>query len=288
MLILIGSRKKHLDIKASIPPDRVAGILMGLAAGDRNGGPIQMALRLAGSLQHQGVFDIHDVGRRYLDWWKEGAFDTGPTTARVLELVHSGMPFRDASKKVHQNKSGLTAGCNPAHRIGPLSMLRALPDRELPKAAMDEAALTHRHPLAGDVSAAVVSLCRALIRGLDWSGALAATKNGRTKETSNALEVPNIRSLKRGGFAPDTLAAAIYFVATSSNFKDALSDALHFAGPENYCPVLVGTIGGARWGASEIPKETTHHLGSLFPIVRDLGRQLAMAWEEVESYTNDE
>ena len=274
-------------ISASKATDRAAGVLIGLAAGDRNGGPTQMALRLAASLQHQERFDLYDVGRRYLDWWKKGAFDTGPTTARVLELVHSGMSFRDACDKVHENASGLTAGCNPAHRIGPLSMLRALPDRELPKAAMDEAALTHRHPLAGDVSAAVVSLCRALIRGLDWPASRVAAQSGRMKETSNALEVPNIGSLKRGGFAPDTLAAAIYFVATSSNFRDALSDAVDFAGPANYCPVLVGTIGGARWAASEIPQDATRHLGSLLTIVQDLGQHLAKSWEEVESYTND-
>jgi len=259
--------------------DRAAGVLIGLAAGDRNGGPIQMALCLAGSLQHQEAFDLHDVGRRYLDWWKEGAIDTGPTTARVLELVNSGMSFRDASTKVHKDLDGLTAGCNPAHRIGPLSMLRAMPDRELPRAAMDEAALTHWHPLAGDVSAAVVSLCRALIRGRDWSDARSKAQNGRMKETRTALEVANTRSLRRGGFAPDTLAAAIYFIATSSNFRDALGDALNFAGPSNYCPVLVGTIGGARWGASEIPKDAIHHLGGLPMVIQDLGRQLAKPWQ---------
>lgn len=32
------------------PKDRCGGVLLGLAAGDRNGGPIQMAVRLAESL----------------------------------------------------------------------------------------------------------------------------------------------------------------------------------------------------------------------------------------------
>ena len=238
-----------------------------------------MALRLAGSLQLQGAFDLHDIGRRYLEWSKEGAFDTGPITKGVLELARSGMSFKDASASVHKNTSDRTAGCNPAHRIGPLSMLRAIPDSQLTMAAMDEAALTHRHPLAGDVSAAVVTLCRSLIRGLDWHNARAAAQRGRMIETSDALEVSNIDCLKRGGFAPDTLAASIYFISTSSNFQTALNDALRFAGPANYCPVLVGTIGGARWGTSKIPQDAVRHLGGLLAIVRHLGRQLAKPWQ---------
>jgi len=168
-------------------PDRVAGILLGLAAGDRNGGPIQMATRLAESLMRYGKFELDDIGLRYLDWWKNGAFDTGPVAAQVLELVDSGISFADASETVHAETAGFTAGSNPAHRISPVAMLHALPDSELPQVAKAEADLTHRHPLAGDVSAAVACLCRALIRGHDWPAACNEARNGRMQETIHAL-----------------------------------------------------------------------------------------------------
>ena len=54
-------------------------------------------------------------------------------------------------------------------------------------------------------------------------------------------------ALKSG---PDVLAAAVYFVGTNGSFDDALEEALQFAGPANYCPVVVGSIAGARWGIS--------------------------------------
>ena len=69
--------------------DRVEGVLLGLAAGDHNGGPIRMALRLAESLIHRNKVDVEDIGAKYLGWWHEGAFDTGPTAARVFTLVDS-------------------------------------------------------------------------------------------------------------------------------------------------------------------------------------------------------
>jgi ADP-ribosylglycohydrolase len=78
--------------------EKAAGTLLGLAAGDRIGGPIRMALRVAESLIDRRGFDAADVAARYLAWWREGAFDTGPTGGRVLALAASGLSFDQASR----------------------------------------------------------------------------------------------------------------------------------------------------------------------------------------------
>ena len=109
----------------------VKGILLGLAAGDRNGGPIRMAVRLAESLVDVGRFDLADIGARYLDWWREDAFDTGPTAARVFTLVDSGLSFPTAVQQVHIATGEQTAGCNPDHRSAPLAMLSQLDTQQL-------------------------------------------------------------------------------------------------------------------------------------------------------------
>jgi len=225
-------------------PTLKSPILTGIAAGDKHGGPTQMAELLSCSLEHG--FDLDDIGRRYLRWWKSGGFDTGPISAAVFELVEMGLSFAEASKQIHLEEAGLTAGCNPAHRIAPLA-LSSLPDNELAQAAMDEAALTHYHPLAGDVAAAVALLCRHLLNGLSWSDALEKAGQGRMIETITALQTRKSTHLNAGGYAPDVLAAAVYFVGSSKNLKTALIRSGDFARVTNYCPVLVGAIGGARW-----------------------------------------
>jgi ADP-ribosylglycohydrolase len=143
--------------------DRAQGVLIGLAAGDRNGGPIRMAILLAESLANKREFDRDDVFERYLAWWQQGGFDTGPTSGKVFELVGSGIPRDQAISRVHTASGGLTAGCNPSHRSPPLAMAPFLPDDQIPNLARQEAALTHHDPLAGDVAASVVLLCRSLI-----------------------------------------------------------------------------------------------------------------------------
>jgi hypothetical protein len=50
-----------------------------------------------------------------------------------------------------------------------------------------------------------------------------------------------------------------------------------FAGPANYCPVLVGTIGGARWGSSAIPHQALAHV-DILPRVEICAHGLVAGW----------
>lgn len=243
--------------------DRAKGILFGLAAGDRNGGPIRMALRLAESLATVGRFDPGDNGARYLDWWRKGAFDTGPTAARVFTLVDSGLSFSAAAQQVHVETGKQTAGCNPAHRSAPLAMMSELDTQQLADYAKQEAKLTHHHPLACDVASAVVVICHQLVQGSSWENATESACTGRLPQTVKAIINSEVGSLMNGGFAPDTLAAAIHFVGSSGSFNAALKRSLQFAGPSNYCPVLVGSIAGARWGMSGINRSLLEHCSIL-------------------------
>lgn len=257
--------------------DRIRGVLLGLAAGDRNGGPIRMAVRLAESLSDRGQFDPEDIQSRYLAWWRGGAFDTGPTTAAVLSLIDGGMDRYEAVKHVHNQSGGMTAGCNPAHRCAPLAMASFLPDGELAGCAIREARLTHQHPLAGDVAAALVVVCRALINGKPWGDALALARMGRVRQTIQALDEDNPSPLSPGGFAPDVLLAAVHFVTHHDSFADALGASLTFAGPANYCPVIVGAVAGARWGAVAISPEMPSDCDVMMRVQR-AGEILADGW----------
>ena len=267
--------------------DRTVGVLLGLAAGDRIGGPVRMALRVAESLRDCGGVDVSDIGRRYLDWWFEGAFDTGPTVAAVLSLVASGVTFEQASIRVDEKAGGMTAGCNPAHRCAPMAMCASLEDSGVDRAAVTEARLTHRHSLAGEVAAAVACLCRALIRGTQWSVALSVAAEDRSPETRRALEIRPPAGLSRSGFAPEVLGAAVHFVNASDSLPTALARSIDFAGQANYCPVLVGSIGGARWGRAQIEERFLHHQGDLVPRLTRVALSLARGWQNAEVYPHD-
>jgi ADP-ribosylglycohydrolase len=247
--------------------DRCQGVLVGLAAGDRIGGPIRMAVRLAECLLEVGRFDAANVLARYLAWWREGAFDTGPVSGRAMELMAAGMPVQEATAQVHREFGGKTAGCNPAHRSPPLAMLGLIADEDLAACAMAEARLTHHDPLAGEVAAAANKMCRSLIRGIGWDVALEECGKFAGQDGPG----------NNGGFAPDVLRAALHFVGTSAGFAEALDKSLTFAGSANYCPVLVGAIAGARWGASVITPSSLVHV-DILPRVNSAAEALGAGW----------
>ena len=73
------------------------------------------------------------------------------------------------------------------------------------------------------------------------------------------------------------LAAACHFVDAADDFTSALEASLRFAGPANFSPVLVGAIGGARWGVEAIPSDLVADPG-IAGEVRTVAGRLGAAW----------
>ena len=253
--------------------DRVAGLLIGLAAGDENGGPTEMALRLAQSLLSCGRYDPDDVFERYLEWHRQGSYDTGTVAGQVFDLAVAGLTAEAAARQVDIGLGGMTAGCNPVHRAGVLAMASWLSADELVEAARREAGLTHHHPIAADTAAAMTLVCRDHIMGRDWragetnriaptlhgevAAALDAARADRSPGTTGAAE--STAHLHQGGYSPGTLRAGLHFAQGATNPAEALAAAKRFAGPANYCPVLTGALLGAAFGAGAVDDDLLKH-----------------------------
>lgn len=180
--------------------------------------------------------------------------------------------------RTHEELRRQTVGCNPAHRAVPLAMSAHLSDEDFPELARQEAKLTHWDPLAGHVSAAGVVLCRALVRGEEWEAALRkAARQCGVCDLKLQGGAPDLL-LSRTGFPPEVLRAAVFFVGDSSDPATALTRSLEFAGPPNYCSVLVGAIAGARWGASRIPPSLLRS-GPILERVHRASEALAAKWQ---------
>ena len=211
-------------------------IEIGFQRGDKNGGPTELAKILSNSLVACNGFNQSDLVKRYYHWWNTDAFDTGPTFAMVFQKVSQGISIEDASVQVHKQLNGMTAGCGPAHRRAPLAGFKDIPPNQLIDFAIQEARITHHHPDAGNCSAVMVLLCRYLIEGNSW--AVSKELVSQNKEMKSTwINIQNAK-LNKGGYVLDVMHSAIHFL----NLEDALEKSLKFAGPANYCPVIVGVI----------------------------------------------
>ena len=211
-------------------------ILNGFRAGDKNGGPTELAKILSQSLIACNGFNQSDLVKRYYHWWNSDAFDTGPTFAMVFQKVSQGISIDDASIQVNKALNGATAGCGPAHRIAPLAAFKNMLTNKLVDYARQEARITHYHPDAGNCSGVMVLLCRYLLEGNSWNESKdLVSKNEDVKSTWINIQNAN---LNKGGYVLDVMHSALHFL----DGEDALSNSLTFAGPANYCPVIVGVL----------------------------------------------
>jgi len=258
------------------------GVLIGLAAGDRNGGPVRMAVRLAESLVDNKTYNRNDIIQRYFNWFQgpphdpERAFDTGNTFANVFMRYKNGKSIDEAVSEVQQRFG--SAGVNVAHRSPPIAMCAFISDDQLAEDVKGEASITHQHQLSYEVALATNVICRELIKGTKWTDAIHIAKKSLKDPT--ILDAPkSVQQLDTGGFAPEVLKAAIYFVETTSNFSEAVHNAIKFAGEINFCPVLVGAFAGALYGVNAIAKEELEHVSdSLKSRLVKAANSLAATW----------
>jgi len=213
-----------------------------------------MAICLAESLLQNPPFNIADIQNKYLNWWRNDGFDSGEVNSKVFEYVGEGYNFAEAVKKADLELNGMTAGCNPVHRSAPLAMSKKLSDHDLRNFAVSEAVITHKHNHAAIVSSTAVQLIRMLIAGSSWESAIMKLENGSHPVILEALKQAKNGNIYYDGYSKHVLAASLYFVDNYSNFDDMLEKAIEFSGESNYCAVLAGSLGGARWGVCNISK----------------------------------
>ena len=77
-------------------------ILNGINEGDQIGGPFDLASVLIDSIKKNNNFNKLDTRKMYLQWWENGAFDTGPTYASVFTKIENGMGYDDAVFETHK------------------------------------------------------------------------------------------------------------------------------------------------------------------------------------------
>jgi len=158
----------------------------------------------------------------------------------VFQKFSEGHSIEDSVMMVNKKLKGATAGCGPVHRIAPLAAFSHIKTENLVQHAKEESKITHQHPDAGNCSAIMVLLCRYLLEGASWNYAKELiSQNDEIKDTWRGIQNA---SLNRGGYVLDVMHSAIKFLDDQKSLKDALT----FAGPSNYCPVIVGIIENIR------------------------------------------
>ena len=271
--------------------DRGLGALLGLAVGDAvgttlefrdrdstprlvdlvGGGPFDlepgcwtddtaMALALADSLLASGCLDCRDLMDRFEAWWHRGeysctghCFDIGITTRRALER------YRRTGDALAGSIAPSTAGNGSLMRLAPVA-LRYWDDRaSLDRAGAQQSRTTHAAPEAVDGCRAFAGLLADAISGMPRRHVLAPRAFEGARAIAQILAGSwrgRVRDgIQSSGYVVHTLEAAIWSVARTADFRNAVLLAANLADDADTVAAVTGQLAGSIYGLSGIPAD---------------------------------
>ena len=228
-----------------------------------------LTLCLADSLSRG--FDLSGIARNFVRWYDEGAFtahgdvfDIGISTSKAISRLKSGAaPEKAGCTGADENGNGALM------RIAPLALyIAGKPGTERFNITKAVSSITHAHPWSVAACFIYVEYLRKLLAGLDKnaaykelqtdfqdrcpyidSGALARFDRILRDDVS-ALPESSIRS---GGFVIDTLEAALWCFLTTSNYADAVLEAVNLGDDTDTTAAVTGALAGLFYGLDAIP-----------------------------------
>ena len=203
----------------------------------------QMALCIARSIVAVG-FSTQDIAQRFVAWYHSRPPDIGNTCRRgIARFIAHGT--------VHGPPNDGDAGNGAVMRVAPIA-LAALADAPLLETqAIEQAHITHHHPLSDAACILVGRLIQLSLIGH-------AMHRLRRQAESTAAEVPKFRFVPYHGlstaYVVDTMQTVLHFLFTTSSFEECLIATVNQGGDADTTGAIVGAIAGAYYGIEAIPR----------------------------------
>ena len=257
---------------------RAQGAMLGLAVGDALGGPLefltrsevrarhgvvrdmigggwlalragqvtddtQMALCIARSIAETG-WSPSDIAERFAAWLKSRPVDVGNTCRRGIRryIVHG---------TVHGEPCDGDAGNGATMRMAPVA-LATLGDPELlERRALDQAHITHHHPLSDATCVLVGRLVHLACAGEPLDRL-------REEAMQTVARFPNMQFERYRGqssaYVVDTMQTVLHYLFSTSNFEECVVKTVNAGGDADTTGAIAGTIAGAYYGYDAVPR----------------------------------
>jgi len=285
-MVPTGDRSEEMDGLR----DRFCGTLLGLAAGDALGGPLefqparapgnyvvdmigggwqqlqpgewtddtQMALSIVDSLLAKTVFDPDDIAKRFVGWMESGPKDIGMHTQRVLTAIRGGVRWEQAALSEHEADPN-NAPNGSVMRCAPLAMFFFRHPEYAASLSPVLSRITHVHP---DCESACVLINVAIVHLLNGAKAADAIEMGYNACTTVTDEFRERIKLAMQpgndtsptGWVLDTLEVALWSFLHTTTYEAAVIEAVNRGADADTVGAVVGALAGAHYGLSAIPE----------------------------------
>jgi ADP-ribosyl-[dinitrogen reductase] hydrolase len=203
----------------------------------------EMSLAMARAIDRCGGFDLRAVADGLVAWMKGRPTDVGNTCrAGIRRYLLEG---------TLQGKPGAwDAGNGAAMRVLPVALCTLGDEAGLARLAVEQARLTHHHPLSDAGTRLVGRLVQRAVLGRSM-------RQLRFVADEAARDEPRLRwEPYRGlatGYIADTIQTVLHFLFSTGSFEACLTAVVNQGGDADTTGAIAGAIAGAYYGPEELP-----------------------------------
>lgn len=246
-----------------------------------------LTVALLVSLIHHPELDTIDLGRRFIQWYRQGIW------AARGEVFDIGIATRKAIAHIEQDPTRPEqAGGNDEYSNGNGSLMRILP--LIYKLVNKDAAtrldwitrvssLTHRHPVSILGGLIYVEIGIQLLQSPPSTTLKQCYQQACQHINVQYADYPEIERYQRllsgeidqfpieeissSGYVVHTLEASIWVLLHTSNYREAILQAVNLGEDTDTTAAVAGGLAGIYYGYEQIPKEWIHPLARLEEMV---------------------
>lgn len=210
----------------------------------------EMSLCLARAIDAAGGWSPRGAAEALAAWLRSGPVDVGHTCrAGIRRYLLDGT--------LEAPRGEWQAGNGAAMRVLPVALLTLGDRARLDRQAVEQAHLTHHHPLSDAACALVGRLVHLACLGLSMRRLRQAADEAARVEAHLAFEP--YRGLATGYLA-DTMQTVLHHLFGTRSFEECLVAVVNQGGDADTTGAIAGAIAGAYYGPGELPRRWLRRL----------------------------
>jgi ADP-ribosyl-[dinitrogen reductase] hydrolase len=204
----------------------------------------EMSLALGRALIASRGWDTTAVADSFAAWLKSHPVDIGNTCRRGIQRY---MMDGSLSGPVSEADGGNGA----AMRMLPLVMATLNDDAAFCRQMLEQAHITHNHPLSDAATLALGRMLRVLLKG-------GSMKECRAEANALLAKYPKFRFTpypgRASGYIVDTMQTVLHHFFNTDSFESCVVETVNRGEDADTTGAIAGMLAGALYGASAIPK----------------------------------
>ncbi len=210
----------------------------------------EMSLAIAQAILAEEKWNLGAIADNFLTWMRNKPIDIGAT-------VRKGITNYRLKGELEVPVNHWDAGNGALMRMAPVALFTLGDDHLLKRYSLEQARLTHNHPLSDAACICIGQMVHAALLGADRFQLHAMARELIAEHKT--FRFNNYKGLA-SGYVVDTMQTVLHYFFTTASFEECLIGVVNQGGDADTTGAIAGMLCGAFYGPESLPKQWLNKL----------------------------